>query len=91
LAGSCRIFDEFESLAKHAPLDISPLSRIITGILTGQVANPERLGLNGKPSPRLDLDIVIDDSNPPATRPGHDDPADGHSHGGNWAAACSLG
>jgi hypothetical protein len=42
-------------------MDIAPFHWSLTGILTGDVADPDRLGHDGNPYPRMDWRTSVDD------------------------------
>jgi hypothetical protein len=48
-------------LAAMSPVDITPFQHSITGMLTGNVADPTTLGPDGEPYPWLDWEIPIDE------------------------------
>ena len=48
-------------LAALPPLDVTPLHWSITGILTGEVEDPNAMGFEGDPYPRMEWQITIDD------------------------------
>jgi hypothetical protein len=52
-----------EALASTRPLDITPIHSSITGVLTGDVSNPDRLG-DDEPYPRLDWQTAIEEYTP---------------------------
>jgi hypothetical protein len=53
--------DMRDRLAGMSPIDITPFRHGVAGVLTGNVADPTRLGADGEAYPRLDAHATIDD------------------------------
>lgn len=51
----------YQKLAGYKPLDVNPTRFSVTGYLTGEVSDPDRLGRGGRKHPELDLTVRVDD------------------------------
>lgn len=50
-----------ERLGKLRVLDVTPLHMAMKGVLTGDVADTDQLGLESDPYPRMDPQLTLDD------------------------------